>query len=78
MSLCENNCTFTGYDKETKKSMCECRIRTKKLVISELINNTDILSYNFTNKDQSSNMLTMKCYYTLFSKTGLTNLHLSQ
>ena len=24
MSLCENNCTFTGYDKETKKALCEC------------------------------------------------------
>ena len=24
MSLCENNCTYNGYDKETKKAKCEC------------------------------------------------------
>ena len=71
MSLCENNCTFNGYDKETKKAICDCEIKTKQLVIAELINNTDILLHNFTNIDQSSNMITMKCYYTLFSKTGL-------
>ena len=71
MSLCENNCTFNGYDGETKKSICECAMKTKQLVISELVNNTDILSYNFTNTDKSSNMITMKCYYTLFTKNGL-------
>ena len=71
MSICENNCTFNGYDKETKKALCECGIKTKQIVVSELINKTDLLSYNFTNVDQSSNMFAMKCYYTLFSKTGL-------
>ena len=73
MSLCENECTFTGYDVETKKSKCECGIKNKEFVISELINQTDILSYNFTSKEKSSNMITMKCYYTLFTKNGLAN-----
>ena len=71
MSLCENNCTFNGYDKVTKKALCECGIKTKQLVISELINKTDILSYNFEKKGESYNMITMKCYYTLFTKDGL-------
>ena len=71
MSICENNCTFNEYDKEAKKATCECGIKTKQLVISELINNTNTLSYNFTNVDQSSNIVTMKCYYTLFTKNGL-------
>ena len=71
MAICENNCTFNGYNQTTKKAICDCGIKTKQLVISELINNTDILSYNFENKGGSSNMITMKCYYTLFTKDGL-------
>ena len=71
MSLCENNCIFKKYDNETKKSNCECEIKSKQLVISELINQTDILSYNFTSKSESFNIITMKCYYTLFTKEGL-------
>ena len=71
MALCENNCTFVGYDKGTKKVNCECLIKSKQLVISELINQTDILSYKFDSKGESSNMITMKCFYTLFTKKGL-------
>ena len=71
MSLCESNCTLNGYDTKTKKATCECGIRTKQLVISELMNQTNLLSYNFDNNKKSSNMITMKCYYTLFTKNGL-------
>ena len=71
MSLCENNCTYNGYDSETKKSKCECTFKNKDLIISELINQTNDLSYSFTNKEESSNMITMKCVYTLFTKNGL-------
>ena len=70
MSLCELNCSFIGYDNKTKKAKCECGIKSKQLVISELINKTNILSYNFETKDESSNMIIMKCYYTLFTKNG--------
>ena len=72
MSLCEYNCEFNTYDKEAKKSICECAVKTKQLVVSELINKTDVLSYKFKNTEQSSsNMITMKCYYVLFTKNGL-------
>ena len=71
MSICENNCVLKEYDNETRKSNCECNIKSKQLVISELINQTDILSYNFISKSGSFNMITMKCYYTLFTKEGL-------
>ena len=33
---------------------------------------TDLLHNNFTNMDESSNMITMKCYYVLFTKEGLS------
>ena len=70
MSLCENNCSYNGYDNITKKAKCECTFKSKELVISELINQND-LSYNFTYKEESSNIITMKCVYTLFTKNGL-------
>ena len=71
MSICENNCTIKEYNNETKKVNCECEIKSKELVISDIINQTDILSHNFTSKNESFNMVTMKCYYTLFTKEGL-------
>ena len=71
LTLCENNCIYIGYENKTKNSKCDCEIKTKQLVISELINKTDVLSYNFENKEETSNFNAMKCYYTLFSKDGL-------
>ena len=73
MSLCENGCTFTGYETDTKTAQCECGIKNKDLVISELMNQSDILYYNFTSKEETSNLIIMKCYYTLFTKKGLEN-----
>ena len=72
-SLCENNCTFTGYDSDTKKALCDCEIKTKIYLISEIIDNQNKLSSsNFTSNDgSSSNIVTMKCVYTLFTKEGL-------
>ena len=75
LSLCQNNCTFSGYDTETKKAICDCEIKTKINLISEIIDDKNILSANnFTsNDDSSSNVITMKCIYTLFTKKGLKN-----
>jgi hypothetical protein len=75
LSLCENNCSYNGYDDKNKKSKCECKIKSKQLVISDIMNQADLLNYNFTSKSGSLNMVTMKCYYTLFTKDGLiTNI----
>ena len=71
MSICENNCLLKEYEKESKKVICECSIKYKQIVISEIVNDTNILSYNFTDKEQSINMFTMKCAYTLFTKDGI-------
>ena len=70
LSICENDCSFIKYESETKKSICKCAIKNKQLTVSELVNNTDILSNNFTKKGESS-MVSMKCYYTLFTKDGI-------
>ena len=72
LSLCQNNCTFTGYESNTKKALCDCEVKTKINYISEIIDDKNILSNNFTSSDSgSSNIITMKCVYTLFTKEGL-------
>ena len=55
---------------------CNCEIESKEFIISEIINEENILSsYNFTNNSSSLNIFTMKCIYTLFSEEGLkTNI----
>ena len=71
MSICENNCTFIKYENNAKQSICDCKVKSKQLVISELMNQTDILTHNFENEGTTTNLISMKCYYTLFSKEGL-------
>ena len=72
MSLCENNCNFIGYENNTKEAQCECSIKSKLNSISEIINQTNLLFYdNFKDKNLTTNMITMKCYNTLFTKDGL-------
>ena len=43
LSLCENNCTFNGYDPNTKKALCECETKIKINLISEIIKIIEIL-----------------------------------
>ena len=75
MSLCENICEYNGYDLETKKALCECGIRYKEFLLSELDNDTNLLQNNLTLDNTTSNMGSMKCYQTLFTKEGLlTNI----
>ena len=73
LSLCQNNCSFNEYDTETKKASCECKIKNKIELISEIIDDKNILSSNFSSNDDNSfsNVVTMKCVYTLFTKKGL-------
>ena len=76
LSLCQNNCSFTGYEQETKKALCDCEVKTKINLISEIIDDSNKLSNSFNNTDSSgssdtSNIVTMKCVYTVFTKEGL-------
>ena len=73
LSLCENNCNYTGYDENNKQSSCDCNIKNKMDTISEIMNNPIELSNNFDSKDSgsssgSSNIISIKCTKALFSK----------
>ena len=76
LSLCENNCNYTGYDTDTKKSACDCNVKNKMDLISEIINDQNKLSNNFDpngTSSSSSSVVTLKCTKTLFTKEGLKN-----
>ena len=71
LSICEKDCTFKEYKNDTKRSICDCKIKSNQLNISEIENKTDLLSYNFNQEDLPTSMSSMKCLNTLFSKNGI-------
>ena len=74
LSLCENNCSYNGYNIDTKMAKCKCDIKTKDFKdfnLSEISFNKNILANKFSNQSSSSNMNGMKCYKTLFTKDGI-------
>ena len=75
LSLCEDNCNFTGYDPKTKQSTCDCSSKNKIDLISEIIENENEKSNNKVSNDtsSSSSIITLKCTKALFTKDGLKN-----
>ena len=74
MSLCESNCEFAGYNSKDKQSSCDCRVKNKIDLVSEIVNDTQKLSKGFSSEEinsGTSNIITIKCTKVLFSKEGL-------
>ena len=74
-SLCENNCTFNKYNKDNKRTICECKPKT---FIEELINlkiNKDKLLQKFIDFKSTTNLDVIFCYKTFFCLNGIkTNI----
>ena len=70
MSLCENNCEYSGYNSKTKKVICKCEIKKYE---NENETSKEILLKNFMNVYDKINIKIMKCYKELFNKNGLIN-----
>ena len=70
--LCENNCTYKGYDSINKKSQCQCPIKNR-IVFTQ---NTDIneLIFKLENSKQFINFIVMICYKSLFNKEIIKNI----
>ena len=76
LSLCENKCNYIGYNQSNKQSTCNCSIKNKIDLISEIIDNPDKLSNNFNSNESlssKSNVIIMKCAKSLFTKEGMKN-----
>ena len=80
LSLCQNDCNYTGYNTNDKQSSCDCNVKNKMDIISDIIDNPNKLSTNFDSEESasssssaSSNIISIKCTKALFSKDGLKN-----
>ena len=73
LTLCEENCTFNGYDNKTKKALCSCPVKIKLPLVSEVYFDKDKLYKNFINIKNFLNMNFIKCYHILFSLEGTKN-----
>ena len=51
LSLCEANCTYKGYDTGTKKVICECSIKTKFIILSQILDNKNELLFKIIDED---------------------------
>ena len=71
LSLCENNCTYKGYNSQAKKASCECQAKNDISLISEIANNQDKLLSKFTDIKKTLNIEIIKCYHLLLDVGGL-------
>jgi len=75
LSLCEKNCTFIDYDKETKRASCECKPKTLFEDIIDFKIDTDKLIQKFTDFKSTTNLNVIFCYKTFFCVNGIkTNI----
>ena len=69
LSLCENNCEYNGYDNNSRKVSCECKIKTKFSLFSEILNIKNKLLYNFINlNDEETELIFNECSVEEFFK----------
>ena len=71
MSVCEKDCTFKDYNFDTKKASCECFIKIKVPLMSEIEVNKNKFINDISNISNIINLDIVKCYKTLFTKEGL-------
>jgi len=65
-SLCDENCNFVGYNKETGNVECSCEIKTSVPFVSQIKFDKDKL-YHFINIKNIVNFKVMLCYNLFFS-----------
>ena len=71
LSLCEKDCEFKGYDSVNKKALCECFIKFKFPLISEVAIDKNQLLNNFKDLSKTLNLSIMKCIKNVFSNEGI-------
>ena len=73
MFLCENKCDLKEYNDNSKKVLCECEVKTKFSLVSEIKINKDEIFNNIKDIKNIINVNIMKCYHKLFKKEGIKN-----
>ena len=73
MVICEENCEFIGYDKNTKKAICECKVKKSFNFITDFNFDKNKFLDNIIDFENNINLNIMKCFKTFFSKEGFIN-----
>ena len=71
LTLCENNCQYMGYDKNTKYATCYCETKNYINITNNNIIDKDRLLKSFIDIKNMINLEVIKCYYVLFKKDSL-------
>ena len=71
MFVCEKDCFFKEYNYVTKEVICECLIKIKFPLISEIYIDKTLFINDIKNITNIMNLGIIKCYDVLFSKEGL-------
>ena len=71
MFVCEKDCFFKEYNYNTKEVICECLIKIKFPLISEIYIDKNLFINDIKNISNIINLGVIKCYDILFNKEGL-------
>ena len=72
LTVCEEDCTFTGYNYSTGKAICSCKVKTNSTVkVIGVTIDKDKLYQSFTNIKNIANINVLKCYNLIFTVNAL-------
>ena len=71
--LCENNCSFIGYNNATKRSECICEVKSNFNNYKDIIDNKDKILNNFIDFESIMNINIILCFNNVFNIEGLKN-----
>ena len=74
MTLCEEDCTFIKYDYIHNRSICNCDIKIKLPLISEIVIDKNKLYDSFTDINNIANIHILKCYKLLLGYKIIKNI----
>ena len=72
MTLCEEDCEYIGYDIDKKNIKCECNVKIKFELTTDInieIDKNELIN-RFKNIENLTNILVIKCYKLFFCKDG--------
>ena len=73
LGLCENNCTLIGYNNKTKRSECNCEVKTNFNNFNDIMKNKDKILYKFMDFKSVMNINIISCFKKVFNFEGLKN-----
>ena len=73
MSVCQEECQFSKYDKINNRAECVCNIKESSSLIDDLTFNKKNLLKNFKDIKNILNFNFLVCYKNLFNKNGILN-----